>query len=112
MISIFQDSRWLEVLTKDAIATTATHPTKKECPFCKPKQCCGAGHKHYVLNTENLEGVCVRHSDDCTPVCVPMGYDGADKRRICTKSCNRFLKALKNPNAKTESEMFDIVVCQ
>ena len=86
--------------------------TKTKCPFCKPKPCCGAGHKHYVLNTDNEEGVCVRHSDDCTPVCVPLGYDGFDKRRVCTKGCNRLLKALKNPNAKTEAEMFNIAVCQ
>lgn len=26
--------------------------TMKECPFCKPKACCGAKHKHYVVNSE------------------------------------------------------------
>jgi len=86
--------------------------TKLKCPTCKPKACCGEGHKHYVLNTENLEGVCVRHSDDCTPVCVPHGSDDPTLRRVCTKGCNRILKALKNKNAKTESQMYDIVTCQ
>ena len=37
--------------------------TSKECPTCKPSTCCGPRHKHYVLNSENLEGVCVRHTD-------------------------------------------------
>ena len=45
--------------------------TKKECPMCKPKSCCGKHHKHYVYNTESMEGVCVRHNDDCTAVCMP-----------------------------------------
>ena len=26
--------------------------TKAECPFCKPKACCGEKHKHYVVNSE------------------------------------------------------------
>ena len=26
--------------------------TKTECPFCKPKVCCGEKHKHYVVNSE------------------------------------------------------------
>jgi hypothetical protein len=86
--------------------------TRKECPFCKPKACCGAGHKHYILNTENLEGVCVRHNDDCTPVCVPQGSDDPTVKRVCTKGCNRLLKVLKNNTARTESDMFDLVVCQ
>jgi len=88
--------------------------TKKKCPTCKPKTCCGDGHKHYVLNTKNLEGVCVRHNDDCTPVCVPMGSDDPGVRRVCTKGCNRLLKVMKahNTEAQTEEEMFDIVACQ
>merc|ERR1719421_338761 len=49
--------------------------TKKKCPFCKPKACCGEHHKHYVLNTDTEEGICIRHNDDCTPVCVPQGVN-------------------------------------
>jgi len=86
--------------------------TRKKCPFCKPKACCGAGHKYYVLNTENLEGVCVRYNDDCTPACVPRGSDDPTVKRVCTKGCNMLVKVLKNKKAKTESEMFDLVVCQ
>jgi len=86
--------------------------TKKKCPTCKPKACCSKGHKHYVLNSKNLEGVCVRHSDDCTPVCVPFGSDDPKERRICTKGCNRLLKSLKSKEATREREMYDIVTCQ
>jgi len=87
--------------------------TKKKCPTCKPKACCGKGHKHYVLNSKNLEGVCVRHSDDCTPVCIPLGNSDDPKvRRVCTKGCNRLLKSLNNIEAKVESEMYNIVTCQ
>ena len=89
--------------------------TKQECPFCKPKECCGDGHKHYVLNSENLEGVCTRHSDDCTPICVPTGDGKPGQRRVCSKGCNRVLK-VANPEAPAgataESELFNMVVCQ
>jgi len=88
--------------------------TSKKCPTCKPKACCGDGHKHYVLNTQNLEGVCVRHNDDCTPVCVPIGSDDPKLRRVCTKGCNRLLKVQKanTKTAQTEEELFDIVTCE
>ena len=45
----------------------------------------GEGHKHYVVNSESLEGVCVRHSDDCTPVCVPKGDGEPWRQRVCSK---------------------------
>ena len=41
--------------------------------------------QHYVVNTESLEGVCVRHTDDCTPVCVPRGEGEPWRRRVCSK---------------------------
>merc|ERR1711968_281253 len=66
--------------------------TKRFCPFCKPSGCCGKNHKHFVINSESLEGVCVRHSDDCTPLCVPYGEDHPSKRRVCTSGCNRVFK--------------------
>ena len=82
--------------------------------MCKPKQCCGKHHKHYVYNTESMEGVCVRHNDDCTAVCVPQKPDPA-KRRVCSKGCNRMLKVAKaspKKGASTDAGLFDIVVCQ
>jgi len=89
--------------------------TEKECPTCKPKECCGLNHKHYVLNTNSLEGVCVRHNDDCTPMCVPIGNDDPRVKRVCTKGCNRIIKINKPLAVKGSSkevDMFDIIVCQ
>jgi len=89
--------------------------TPRDCPTCKPKACCDDDHKHYVLNTQNLEGVCVRHTDDCTPVCVPQANGGKEDtmvKRVCSKGCNRIMKVLKDKFAKTEAKMYDIVVCQ
>jgi len=88
--------------------------SKEECPMCKPKSCCGKHHKHYVYNTESMEGVCVRHNDDCTAVCVPQKPDPT-KKRVCSKGCNRMLKVAKakpKPSASTDAALFDIVVCQ
>ena len=84
--------------------------------MCKPKSCCGKHHKHYVYNTESMEGVCVRHNNDCTAVCVPREVDPG-KRRICSKGCNRMVKVPKPASNRTEgtltdAELFDIVVCQ
>jgi len=86
--------------------------TSTLCPTCKPKVCCGAEHKHYVLNTRNLEGVCVRHDDDCTPICVPQGIDNPKIRRVCTKGCNQLLKVIVDPKASSESNMYEMVTCQ
>jgi len=41
-----------------------------------------------------------------------MGSDDPKERRICSKGCNRLLKTLKDPNAKVEKDMFDIITCQ
>ena len=84
--------------------------SKTSCPSCKPKSCCEENHKHYVVNAENLEGVCVRHSDDCTPVCVPNEDGVGNQRRVCTKGCNRMLK-VRDTSANGNSA-FKIVVCQ
>jgi hypothetical protein len=98
--------------------------TSTECPFCKPRACCDEGHKHYVVNTQSLEGVCVRHSDDCTPVCVPRDDHDAAARRVCTKGCNLLVKASKDRSdisllgaaskdeSMPEAHLFDLVVCQ
>jgi len=90
--------------------------TKKECPMCKPKSCCGKRHKHYVYNTESMEGVCVRHNDDCSAVCMPRKTDPL-KRRICSKGCNKLVKVPKKQtngtkSATSDKDLFDIVVCQ
>lgn len=38
-----------------------------------------------MVNAESLEGVCVRHNDVCTPVCVPRGEGEPWRRRVCSK---------------------------
>ena len=63
------------------------------CPFCKPRSCCGPNHKHFVLDTESLQGVCVRHTDDCTALCMPRDFDqNKEVTRVCTKGCNQVFK--------------------
>lgn len=92
--------------------------TETACPACKPAACCGAHHKHFVVNTEALTGVCVRHTDDCTPVCMPRGDNEPAKRRVCSKGCNQLLKVDKDfqgsvpPTTTDESLLYDMVVCQ
>jgi len=92
--------------------------TKIECPFCKPGACCGPRHKHYIVNTESLEGVCVKHTDDCTPVCVPVGDQHPEKRRVCSKGCNLLVKVSKDTitmgggDSAHEKDKFSLVVCQ
>ena len=70
--------------------------TATPCPACKPSACCGAHHKHFVVNTVSLTGVCVRHTDDCTPVCMPRGESERQKPRVCSKGCNQLLKVDKD----------------
>ena len=107
--------------------------TKSECPGCRPRTCCGKvtaphnllmvqllhaiafltlaciwvqGHKHFVLNAETLDGVCVRMSDDCTSLCVPRELptpgSGKNKPNVCSKGCNQWHR---------HGEM-EMVVCQ
>ena len=69
------------------------------------------------MNTESLEGVCIKHSDDCTPLCMPRG-DDPTQRKVCTKGCNQLVKVKKvfakgeEPETANESKLYDIVVCQ
>merc|ERR1711924_49660 len=70
--------------------------TLEECPACKPRDYCGEHHKHYVLNTASLEGVCVRQTNDCTPLCVPRditallkGHGNKRSNLVCSKGCNQ-----------------------
>jgi hypothetical protein len=56
----------------------------------------------------------VRHNDDCTAVCAPREAD-PNKRRVCSKGCNRKLKVSKlkpKKGATTHADLFDIIVCQ
>merc|ERR1711924_448336 len=62
--------------------------TKTFCPLCKPKQCCGPNHKHFVMAAESMQGVCVRHTDQCQPLCIPQANTlskAAPARRVCSK---------------------------
>jgi len=100
-------------------ATNTGTCTPVECPFCKPKACCDDQHKHFVLNTETEEGVCVRMNDDCTPVCVPHGDAEPHKPRVCSKGCNQLVKIDKEPGhaqlkkgTKQDSDLFDMMVCE
>jgi hypothetical protein len=92
--------------------------TASTCPACKPRKCCGPHHKHFVVNTVALTGVCVRHSDDCTPVCMPRGERERNKPRVCSKGCNQLLKVDKEfggkapPTTTNEKDLYDMVVCQ
>lgn len=56
------------------------------CLFCKPRSCCGRHHKHFIVDPDLMAGVCVRHSDDCTPLCIESS--GQTKRTVCSKGCN------------------------
>ena len=68
------------------------------------QECCGEGHKHYVVNSESLAGVCVRHNDDCNALCVPTKEDDTRHKRVCTKGCNRIVKARKENVAEDETK--------
>jgi hypothetical protein len=87
------------------------------CPLCKPRECCGKGHRHFVLDAASNNGVCLRHTDDCTGHCVGI----AEARTTCTKGCNHVLQVptifdelpsvlqLRKP---VKGGLVDVVVCQ
>ena len=111
--------------------------------FCDQHGCCPDWTRMIqliCLLAESLEGICVRHNDDCTPVCMPRG-DEPQKRRVCSKvaemelfclcscashlvcmqGCNQMLKVAKSANSKdaaerkavlNESQLYDIIICQ
>merc|ERR1711988_322290 len=78
--------------------------TKEFCPQCKAKQCCPRNHKHFVIETQRMEGVCVKHTDNCQPLCLPKASstDEVPLDRVCSKGCNQL--ALANSQ--------EFVVCQ
>lgn len=94
--------------------------TKSFCPKCTHRACCGERHKHFVINSESEEGVCVRMNDDCTPLCMPHGDVAPRKPRMCTKGCNLLVKINKDDvsdasmgsTTNAHAEQFDMVVCQ
>ena len=80
------------------------------------QECCGERHKHYVVNSESLAGVCVRHNDDCNAVCVPNNVpnneDDAKINRVCTKAIltqttlplTRYLEGLQQDRQSAQGE--------
>ena len=81
--------------------------TETFCPLCKPKQCCGPNHKHFVMAAESMQGVCIRHTDQCQPLCIPHSTESGEtpKVRVCSKGCNQLTLI---PNAPTKQ----FAVCQ
>ena len=65
--------------------------TKDFCPLCKPKQCCGPNHKHFVMAARSMEGACIRHTDQCQPLCIPHSTESGrpPRTRVCSKGCNQ-----------------------
>jgi len=74
------------------------------CQFCKPRACCGPHHKHFMIDADKMAGVCVRHTDDCTPLCVQSRLR-TGKRAICSKGCNQLTR-------KDYGDVITINVCQ
>jgi len=63
----------------------------KPCAYCKPRSCCGPDHKHFVADPDSMAGVCVRHTDDCTPHCATSAQTG---RSVCSKGCNNIVRLM------------------
>lgn len=70
--------------------------------------------------TSFIAQVCVRHNDDCTPVCVPVGDEHPEKRRVCSKGCNQLVKVTKatkhttmgGGDSSSEADKFNLMVCR
>merc|ERR1719353_2663465 len=58
---------------------------REHCFFCKPRACCADHHKHFIVDADAMSGVCVRHTDDCTPSCIKSDVTG---KQVCSKGCN------------------------
>jgi len=96
--------------------------TKQLCPLCKPRECCDEKHAHFVIDQSSLNGVCMKHSDECAPHCI--SYHNLDKNtqeHICTKGCNQLIKLaiprefLDISTLKPGEELkpkFDVIICQ
>lgn len=88
--------------------------TLRLCPLCKPKECCGNGHRHLILDAQSMNGMCLKHTDDCKAHCVAYDIHMPNSLTalgtVCTKGCNDVMKVLGNKVGK--KQLFDVVVCQ
>jgi len=78
--------------------------TEQHCPFCKPRACCGEHHQNLIVDPDAMAGVCVRHTDDCTPYCKK---SIVSNKRVCSKGCNNLVSVSEDG---TETRGF--AVCQ
>jgi len=79
---------------------------KTPCVFCKPRECCDRHHKHFIVDPDAMRGVCVHHTDDCTPHCVK----SSSKKHVCSKGCNQLVQHASA--SAGEGTTFQIAVCQ
>lgn len=64
----------------------------EHCHLCKPRSCCGPHHKHLLVDSADMAGVCVRHTDTCAEHCVPGPRVGGSNTKVCSKGCNMLTK--------------------
>jgi len=88
--------------------------TSRICPLCKPRECCGPGHQHFIIDSESQNGVCIKPTDDCKAHCVtnPLLVNGERRSEtMCTKGCNDIIKV---PGLLDVAgiQLSDIVICQ
>jgi len=61
-----------------------------------------------------MNGVCLKHTDDCKPHCVThdimLSGDVPALGTVCTKGCNDVMKVLGNKVG--DEQLFDIIICQ
>merc|ERR1711998_397512 len=99
--------------------------SEMQCPLCKPRECCDDGHRHFIIDAESRNGVCLKHSDDCKAHCVSnskfyvegLGDVVTKDVQVCTKGCNEIVKLVGNilpplPGSQRNIQLFDLVVCQ
>lgn len=62
---------------------------KEYCHHCKTRACCQ--NKHFIVDPDAMQGVCVPHTDDCTPLCVVSKKNPGKK--VCSKGCNTLVRS-------------------
>jgi len=88
--------------------------TERLCPLCKPKECCEKGHRHFIIDAESMNGVCLKPTDDCKAHCVTHSelHNGETRSlSTCTKGCNDIIK-VPGTLLFEELQLFDVVICQ
>jgi len=90
--------------------------------MCKPKECCEKGHRHFIIDAESHNGICLKPTDDCKAHCVTSSTLIENERRTittCTKGCNDIIKVpgslitiQRQDKEPKRVQLFDIVVCQ